>query len=203
MISIEGLIGAGKSTLAEALRRNGVEGVSDEPVVDWTVEGRDLLKEFYEDPKAKAFEFQSFILETRERQMVKKDIRIVERSLFSDMIFAKAQHALGNLERFDEYCEIYDAVRARVPHCVGRIYVGTPVDVCMERIRLRGRDGESRVTKKYQLLLEKLHQEALKEEGLPVINIDGMLNFHDPEEQKKLVREIMNFYERATANKIR
>ena len=56
MISVEGNIGVGKSTLVEELVSRGLGKIQPEPIPNA------LLSRFYEEPKVYAFPFQRFML---------------------------------------------------------------------------------------------------------------------------------------------
>ena len=64
IVSIDGLIGAGKSTLCDKLHAVGYP-VAKEPLQEWTVAGHDLLKTFYDDPQRYAYLFQTHCLRSR------------------------------------------------------------------------------------------------------------------------------------------
>lgn len=70
LISIEGDIGAGKSTLIQYLKeRNPTWNFIDEPVGTWTSlktdEGENLLELFYKDQKRYSYTFQNCALLSR------------------------------------------------------------------------------------------------------------------------------------------
>ena len=186
MISIEGNIGAGKSTLVNILKKAGMDA-EEEPVADWKIGKIDLLKQYYDDPKKYAFLFQSFILHSRKQH----EADIIERSLFSDKIFAEAQFRLGNLDVVE--FETYKNLHGRFPQeCAGRIYIETSTETCLQRIRTRGRDGESVIKKDYLSLLQSLHEEALSKEK-HVLVIDGEQDFSTESVQKNLIEKIEAF----------
>ena len=140
MISIEGLIGAGKSTLAQLLRESGVEGVVDEPIVNWKVGGIDILNEFIKTRKS-TFSFKHLYLE---RASAKWNKHALLREAFSPTkslpLRSKAWKHDASRVRGLQSC----ACRRRryIGKCTGRIYVKTSVKTCMDRIKHRGRQGE-------------------------------------------------------------
>ena len=68
LISVEGNIGAGKSTLIEFLKKRGFI-VKPEPVIDWTIASTNgttinVLEEYYKNPKKYCFCLQTCLLYT-------------------------------------------------------------------------------------------------------------------------------------------
>lgn len=197
MITIEGLIGAGKSTLVGILKENGFKDVFTEPISEWNVQGFDVLKAFYSDPKRYAFVFQTYCLQTRVNQL--RQASIAERSLLSDSMFASAQHRLGNMDdlEFAIYNTVLADATSRAPKCRGHIYVRTSPKTCLSRIMGRSRDGEDVVGVDYLELLEELHESYFGKLGKQkVLIIDGEEDFHDPVIQKVLVGRIREFQSR-------
>ena len=60
--SIDGIIGAGKSTVLKLLRQNNI--CLEEPVADWG----ELLENFYEDINRYAYPFQLQVLLSQKKQ---------------------------------------------------------------------------------------------------------------------------------------
>ena len=175
-ISIEGNIGAGKTTIIENIQKR-VE--SDkiiflrEPVDLWEkikdpVDGESILVKFYKDPIKYAFSFQVMAYATR-LSMIKNAIKenpgceviICERSLDADRnIFAKMLHSDGLIDNihfqiynsfYKEYSEDYSLS--------GIIYIDAKSDVCISRIAKRGRNGESKISIDY---IQKCHDFHVK-----------------------------------------
>jgi deoxyadenosine/deoxycytidine kinase len=94
-VAVEGIIGAGKSTLASFLAKKMDWRMLAEPI-----DGNPLLAKFYEDPKRWAFTMQIRMLHERYRlqQVAAHDHQpcILDRSLPGDRVFAKLQVAYGN-----------------------------------------------------------------------------------------------------------
>jgi deoxyguanosine kinase len=110
LISIEGNIGAGKSTLIELLKTKFPSVVFvDEPVDVWgTVKdsrGVTILEKYYENQTRYAFAFQMMAFITRVSRLRTAlesnphSIIVTERSVFTDReIFAKMLHDAGKIE---------------------------------------------------------------------------------------------------------
>lgn len=77
ILSIEGNIGSGKSTMLKYLRNNLLSFLEnnyklifvDEPVSSWEnikdIEGKNMIEKFYENPQKYSFPFQIMALTTR------------------------------------------------------------------------------------------------------------------------------------------
>jgi deoxyadenosine/deoxycytidine kinase len=153
IISIEGNIGAGKSTIIDKLGKqlagNKEIILLKEPVDVWesireTSTGENILQKFYSDPHKYAFSFQVMAYVTR-LSLIRNTIRnnpdckviICERSLDADRnIFAKMLFDDGQIE--DIHYQID-----------GIVYINADAEVCHRRIAKRSRDGESGIPIEY------------------------------------------------------
>jgi len=178
-ISIEGIIGAGKSTLCKTLSSMGVD-VAPEPLDTWTVGDVDLLEAYYSNPQKYAYLFQTHVLRSLNRLIDTKTRTcmepyfICERSTASNALFATLQHDIGWLDdlEYASYKQLYHASKTSY---AARIFLHTDVDVAMERVVARRRAGEETVTREYQKKLYKLHESWHFHEtiiGKPVLMID-------------------------------
>lgn len=158
IISIEGNIGSGKSTLVEALRQK-FEGVNNicflqEPVDIWNTiqdkEGNTMLTKFYADSKKYSFAFQMMAYISRLtmlRNALEKnyDIIVVERSMYTDkMVFAKMLYDDDNMEEveYQIYNKWFQEFIKDLPP-IHVIYVKTSPEIAMERVKKRARNGET------------------------------------------------------------
>jgi len=183
MILLEGNIAAGKSTVGKTLKASGKFDFIEEPVDAWRRQfASNMLDSFYRDMGRWAFTFQIVAFITRPKTwkevMVLTNHRLVvlERSIFTDRhVFAPLLHRLGVISdaEWQVYCGLWDFLVSNYcaePDCI--LYLRTPADVCLERIRARGRNEEGGVTLEYLSRLETLHDEWLL--GQPrVITLDG------------------------------
>lgn len=167
IVSIEGNIGSGKSTLMSALRSWAQgEGSGDEigrrlvflnePVDAWQEvcdrDGDSILAKFYRDPCKYAFPFQMMAYITRlvmlkEVMEANPDMVVVcERSIFTDRnVFASMLHDDGHIEdvNFLIYTKWFDAFSAALKlEDMSIVYVDTSPTVCMSRVLQRARPGE-------------------------------------------------------------
>jgi len=189
LISVEGLIGAGKSLLCEILKDHDFTVVV-EPVEMWD----NAFTAFYNDPKKYACMFQTLVLRTRVDQLREISNGFVERCVHSDKLFGTVQHALKNMDDI-EYCTYlyqYNQAVTDTKTIHGYIYVKTSVDTCIKRIDQRNREGESGISKDYLRLLEAEHEKWLNNEK-NVLIIDGEADFRSPDVVQKIVSQINYF----------
>ena len=156
LISIEGNIGAGKSTLIELLKTKFSDVVFvDEPVDEWSTitdsQGVSILQKYYADQKRYAFAFQMMAFITRARRLrlaLEKNpgaVIVTERSVFTDReIFAKMLHDAEKIEEIEYtiYLKWFDELVGSIT-VDGIIYVRVEPEVCCERVISRNRQGES------------------------------------------------------------
>ncbi|MBD3288478.1 deoxynucleoside kinase [candidate division KSB1 bacterium] len=147
-ITIDGVIGAGKTTLAKMIaeKYNGsilLEEVEENP----------FLSDFYRDPKHFAFSTQLFFLLSRYRQQQS----ILQPDLFhsllvSDYLFAKDKiFAYLNLE--DRELLLYEKIMSLLERDIVKpdlvIYLKSSPDRLMINIKKRGRAFEKDMSKEY------------------------------------------------------
>ena len=196
MILLEGNIGAGKTTVGNTLAASGKFGFIEEPTAVWQ-EGyaANMLELFYDDPHRWAFTFQTCAFVTRaktwkEMLALNSHSRIVlERSIYCDRyIFAENCHRTGLISsaEYQLYCGLWDFLVADYhvqPDLI--LYLRTPADVCLERIKARDRSEESGITLEYLLQLEGLHDEWLLNNPGALV-IDGARLWSAAELQAKM-----------------
>lgn len=184
IISIEGNIGAGKTTLIQTIEALQLPNVMvlREPVDEWLMiqdsTGKNILEHYYSDPKKYAFTFQTIAFNTR-LSNIKKAMTagchtiICERSLQSDThIFAKMLFEDKTMDEIS-YC----AYQSLYKDCINDyplnkvIYLDVSPEICKERILKRGRSGEESIHLDYLQLCDKYHREWLENTELeyPVI----------------------------------
>jgi deoxyadenosine/deoxycytidine kinase len=179
---LEGNIGSGKTTLGMLLLALAIAIFRKEPVDAWRGGAKqNLLAAFYDDPERWGLAFQLRALLTRaelwrtcEQEAADRPV-VFERSVWSDhRIFAVNGLNSGYLKQweYDLYCDVWKLVVAPLPEPHGYIYLRTPAEVCLERIRRRGRPEEANITLEYLRRIEMLHEEWLG--SLPnVAMLDG------------------------------
>ncbi len=142
--TIEGNIGAGKTTILNIIGKN-FDDVTfvEEPVSQWqNLGGENLLEKFYQDPERWGFTFEFYSMLSKIKCLMKaadseKNIIIIERSILSNKIFidiSKEMNKLNDLE-YGMLINTYNFYKQNVyPILNGIIYLNTPVDVCVQEI---------------------------------------------------------------------
>jgi len=200
--SIEGTIGAGKSTMCRKLRDRLPElNIIEEPVQKWVDVG--ILNAFYNDPKRYAYTFQTFTFLTRLEEITSNvdgaDLRIVERSVFSDRyVFAETLRKTGEISEME--WKMYEqwwtwatneSVR-RIGNPVGFVYLRASPEVAHARIQKRSRGEEAGVSLEYIRQNVDAHDTWLARENTLVIDVDDDFE-DDPARFDAIVEQIRAF----------
>jgi len=184
IISIEGNIGSGKSTILTELKQYYSDNAHvifvREPVDEWEnitdKDGTTMLQKFYNDPKTYSFPFQMMAYISRLKLLKdgvetalslntdKKVVIITERSLYTDKyVFAKMLYNQGNIEEvcyqiytkwFDEFAKLYQIDKI--------IYINSSPTICFQRILNRDRLGESSIPLDYLIQCDNYHNEFIE-----------------------------------------
>jgi deoxyadenosine/deoxycytidine kinase len=164
MISLEGLIGAGKSEVLKELACRG-HTVKLEPTDSWT-----LLKQFYSE-KTNAFALQVQIMASYAHDDY-RSAEIIERSPDTALgIFAEMLKPYMHTGQYEALGEL--ALLLKLPRPEKFIYLEVPVHECMRRIRCRGRNGEANITEEYLNELAKAHTEFFKNYDVHRVRLQG------------------------------
>lgn len=165
VMELQGIIGAGKTTvlhkcLLPTLSKMGYKVcVIDEPVEEMEKGG--LLEKFYTNPKQYSFRLQikfftERLLKCRDLYYKYKDdadIIILERSILSDVHFVNLLRKNGDMseDEANDYMRWWGLWSELIPFKPDIMFmVSAPLDICMQRISSRNRDGESGISKEYQ-----------------------------------------------------
>jgi len=160
IISVEGNIGSGKSTILKAMRERyqDIHGIPivyvDEPVSQWeqikSKEGKNMIELFYANPSKYAFSFQMmayisrFTLIKNAVQENPNCIILTERCLLTDYsIFASMLHEQGHLldEEFTIYKTWFHTFQKDIP-VTSIVYIRCDPTTAFTRCKKRGRSGE-------------------------------------------------------------
>lgn len=165
VISIEGNIGSGKSTLVQALKKTLQSNkicFLDEPIDVWNTivdeDGKTMLENYYKDSKKYAFSFQMMAYISRLSVLKKAsetyDVIITERSLYTDKhVFCQMLYddqMINHLE-YTIYNKWFEEFNISNP--IHYVYLKTDPVVSCERVMKRNRHGETIPL----LYLEKCH----------------------------------------------
>ncbi len=189
-IVVDGLIGAGKTTLINLLvakyTKDGLKVCAClEPVDLWRETG--ALAHFYKDVNTHAYEFQTFAFVTRVKSILETiesnpdaEVYIMERSIFTDRyIFVEMlKEKLGPV-RMTMYNMWWDMWAKLLPFKPSSwVFLNTSLQEADRRICIRDRSEESSVDIEYQRNLQLAHNafyDKLKADSEHVIIIDAVL----------------------------
>jgi deoxyguanosine kinase len=180
IVSIEGNIGSGKSTLISKLRSKlthiGMTPVIyiDEPVKVWNTimdkHGDNIIKKYYEDQKKYAFQFQMMAYITRITELRKamdkyngECIIITERSIETDKeVFAKMLYQSKVLDTisYTIYLKWFDEL-SRGLKVNQLVYLKTEPETSLKRVIQRNRPGEN-IPLEYLKDCHKMHEQWLQ-----------------------------------------
>ncbi len=217
VISIEGSIGGGKTTLLEQLRQEHPEWhFIDEPLDTWTSlkneSGENLLQVFYKDIKRWSYTFQNCAILSRAQNIKRAvddwrteceanpearrhNIFITERCLDTDFnVFAQMLRDDGMLDsiEWDLYKKWYRMLENWVT-ISGLVYVDTPPDVCSQRIKYRAREGEETISDEYLRRLDTYQRRWIDHTSLQVLrynNSDHAVAMNTPADVERFVRKL-------------
>lgn len=213
IVSIEGNIGSGKSTLIEHLKKNYKKDkiiYLEEPVKEWTnikdKNDKNILVKFYEDQKKYSFAFQMMAYISRLdllRRTIKENpesIIITERSLYTDkFVFAKMLYDSDKIEEIEYsiYNRWFNSMIDLAP-LNKIIYMKTSPETSFKRIIKRSREGEDNIKEDYIRECNKYHDEMFKHmddnQEIEKLIIDCTENIETKEGLlDKWVEDILNF----------
>jgi len=173
VFTIDGNIGAGKSTILEYLHTQYGIPIDLEPVDKW----QPFLEEIYYNGQG-IFQFQIQVwLDRCYIQPKSKNNLIMERSpYFQRNVFIPANYDNGklSLREFNTLQEMYER-SGKLWSPSGYIYLRSNPVKCTERIKVRSRTSEEAISEEYIQKLHTLHENAYfyaASQGIPIICID-------------------------------
>jgi deoxyadenosine kinase len=189
-IGIAGMIGAGKSTLAEALGTHLGIDCYYEPVAD-----NEYLADFYRDTARYSFAMQVYLLNRRFQQHQEIIWRgrsaVQDRTIYEDSIFAKMLAKTGLMDERDyrTYVDLFRNMSNFMCKPSVIIYLDVSPAGSAERIRMRSRDVESQIPLAYLEALHEGYEEfvASISKVIPVIRVDYE-RFATAEEMAEVIR---------------
>ncbi len=185
VIVIDGVVGAGKSTLAQKVSDKLGIPIYEELQNQTTM---NLLEEFYKDKKRWSFALQIHFLNERFKMI--KDIHkngggILDRSIFGDRIFASMLNEDGYMtdDEFQTYTTLLDNMLEHVKNPKILVYIDCDLETAMERIGIRGRQMEQKVDEIYWKRLNQKYNNWYNNYDIsPKISIDAK-SYHPNNEQ--------------------
>lgn len=172
-ITIEGNIGAGKTTLANLLARHFNARIILEEFAD-----NPFLPKFYKNPQQYAFPLELFFMAERYKQL--KDM-VHTKELFqditiSDYLFTKCLlFAKVNLpqEEFHLYQKLFDIIHQQLVFPDILIYLHAPVAKLQANIKKRNREYELNIPDEYLMQVQETYTSYIKEHNIKTIFIDA------------------------------
>ena len=172
-ITIEGNIGAGKTTLAHLLSKHYnarliLEEFADNP----------FLAKFYENPQQFAFPLELFFMAERYKQQ--KDL-LQQKDLFqsltiSDYLFTKcllfAKVTLPD-DEFRLYQRLFEIINQQVTQPDLLIYLHAPIAKLQANIRKRNRSYEQRIPDDYLFNIQETYTHYIKQHNIKTLFVDA------------------------------
>jgi deoxyadenosine/deoxycytidine kinase len=198
-IAIEGVIGAGKTTLADMIGKEiGAKRILEE------FETNPFLEEFYQNPEHYAFQAQMFFLLNRfqqQQKLIQADIfhqRIVSDYIFEkDRIFATYNLNEKEMKLYDGMAKIMEKEIVK-PDII--IYLQASTNHLLKNIRKRNRYYETNISEDYIQGLNELYNSFFfnyTKAPLLVIKTDE-INFKESEEDFKDILVEINHHQLGT-----
>jgi len=172
-VTIEGNIGAGKTTLTHLLSKHFnarlvLEEFADNP----------FLPKFYENPGQYAFPLELFFMAERYKQLKEllqtKDM--FQTITLSDYLFTKCLlFAKVNLpdEEFRLYQKLFEIINPQIPQPEILIYLHAPVHKLQENIKKRNRDYEQNIPNNYLFTLQETYTQYIKQHNIKTLFVDA------------------------------
>lgn len=214
IISIEGNIGSGKSTVINNLKQLYKQKYDheiyflEEPVNEWTevqdLNGTNIIEKFYNDQHKYSFSFQMMAYISR-LALLKKAIKycnenninliICERSLETDKnVFCKMLYDAKKIEEvnYQIYLKWFDEFITEIPK-IYYVYIKTDPIVAFQRVLERNRKGE-KISLIYLEDCSKYHDYWLTNDTTGTILVDGNKSSHNVYDQIiKVIDGFINF----------
>lgn len=165
-----------------------------------SVQDNPYLSDFYEDMKRWSFQLQVYFLShrfhTHKKIIASRKSVIQDRSIYEDVeIFARNLYLMGRMEKrdYNNYRALfYEMVSyLKPPDLV--VYLKADVKTLLKQIKLRGRDFEQSIEKKYIERLNRSYKKWISSYRLGkvlVIESDDLDFVNNPEHFKMIINSI-------------
>ncbi len=194
-IAIAGNIGAGKTTLTEALSKHykwipQFEDVANNP----------YLNDFYDDMPRWSFNLQIYFLNSRLNQLLEiqrgTETIIQDRTIYEDAnIFAPNLHDMGLMSKrdFENYYQFFQTLKSMVKPPDLLIYLKASVPTLVGQIQKRGREYEENIRLDYLKKLNEYYNKwtgGYREGPLLIIDVDRNKFAESEENMGDIIRKI-------------
>ncbi len=194
VICIDGVVGAGKTTLGEILAKDMDLLFFKEPV-----DNNPLLDRFYHDQKRYSFPIQIYFLNKRFKMLKEAATLtggcVMDRSIYGDVIFARLlmEGGLMSVEEYELYEELLFNMLAHIQRPRLMVYLDITVDNAIARIDERGRTFEKVVNRPYWESLNQHYTSYFKNYNLSellVIDVNNLEVRHSTEDRNYVLNLI-------------
>lgn len=172
-ITIEGNIGAGKTTLTNILAQKLNARIILEEFAD-----NPFLSKFYDNPAQYAFPLELFFMAERYKQL--KDMvhtkELFQTITISDYLFTKCLlFAKVNLpeEEFRLYQKLFDIIHQQLVFPDVLIYLHAPVNKLQQNIKKRNRPYEQSIPDEYLFNIQETYTHYIKQHNIKTIFVDA------------------------------
>ena len=171
-ITIEGNIGAGKTTLATLLSRHYNSRLVLEEFAD-----NPFLPKFYEKPDQYAFPVELFFMAERFKQLKEliQQTDLFQQLTISDYLFTKcllfAKVTLPE-DEFRLYQRLFDIIHQQLLQPDLLLYLHAPVSKLQQNIKIRNRAYEQNIPDSYLQNLQDTYSHYLKNQSIPTLILD-------------------------------
>lgn len=191
-ITIEGNIGAGKTTLANLLSKHYntrliLEEFADNP----------FLPKFYEKPEQYAFPLELFFMAERYKQLKEllQTTDMFQTKTISDYLFTKcllfAKVTLPE-EEFHLYQKLFDIINPQIIQPDLLIYLHSPVSKLQQNIKKRNREYEQNIPDDYLETLQNTYTQYIKQYNIKTLFIDASnADFLEKEDHREIIFEAL------------
>lgn len=190
-ITIEGNIGSGKTTLANAL----FEKMNADYLILEEFEKNPYLSLLYEKEDV-AFETEMFFLVSRYSQLKKDNqdgLIISDYDMFKNLVFAET--TINNQEELQKFKLIYDILNIKSARSDLIVYLDTTIETVVNRIKKRNRSMEIKLDKEYLANLSKNYNKYLKEMDNVIFIDANEFNVFDEKQLNSLINQIKEYME--------
>ena len=215
IISIEGNIGSGKTTILGIISnllktKVGIEFLK-EPVDEWInlkdSKGQNILEVFYKNPERWSYSFQmnAYISKMKLLEKASRDagleLLVCERSVETDRnCFAKQLYEDGKINELEWklYNNWYYWLKEKTENTVdGIIYLRCSPEISYQRINKRSRKEENSIPIEYLTKIHQKHDEWLTNNNKNVLIIDVSADFEENiNQKKKVINQILIFLDK-------